>query len=111
MGKIVRTLLSALVVELILSVSCQATAPANAHQQQIHEKFIETDGSKLFCRIMGQGMPIVVIHGGAGCITQDYLLPYMARLAEQNLVIFYDQRGLSRSTGELSPEKINIQTY
>lgn len=106
-----RTLLSTLVIGLILSVSCQASDPVNAIQEQVQEKFIATDGAELFCRIIGQGMPIVVIHGGAGCITQDYLLPYMARLAEQNLLIFYDQRGLGRSTGELTPEKINIQTY
>ena len=60
---------------------------------------------------MGQGDPIIVIHGGAGYITQESLLPAMARLADHNCVIFYDQRGLGRSTGEVVPEQINLKTY
>lgn len=104
-------LLFSLLVGLILSACCQANAIHNTYSQQIQEKFIQTEGAELFCRVIGQGDPIIVIHGAAGYVTQDYLLPYMTRLAEHNLVIFYDQRGCGSSTGAITPEQINIKTY
>lgn len=72
-----------------------------------NEIFIESNGSKLFCRCVGKGKPLVVIHGGLG-LTQDYLLPQLYSLADNNFVIFYDQRGCGRSIGEINQETINI---
>lgn len=105
-----RKLLSAFILGLILSASCQASIPVNGHQEQIHENFITTDGAELFCRVIGKGAPVIVLHGGPG-LSQDYLLPQMALLAEHNLLIFYDQRGCGLSTGALIPEQINIKIY
>jgi len=106
----IHKLLSSLVVGLILSTSCQASIPDNAYQEQTQEKFIATEGAKLFCRIMGKGAPVIVIHGGPG-LSQEYLLPQMAHLAEHNLIVFYDQRGCGLSTGTLISEQINVKTY
>ncbi len=77
---------------------------------QAHEIFIDSGDSKIFCRTMGQGKPLVVIHGGPG-LTQDYLLPQLSKLAERNFVIFYDQRGCGRSTGEIHQDTMNITTF
>lgn len=96
---------------LILLNPVETIATATSSQEKIDEKFIQTTGAELFCRILGSGSPLIVIHGGAGYITHDYLLPHMEPLAKNNLVVFYDQRGLGRSTGELNPENINIKTY
>jgi proline iminopeptidase len=74
-----------------------------------NEKFISAGDAQIFCRVVGKGNPLIVIHGGPG-FTQDYLLPQMDALAENNLVIFYDQRGCGKSTGEISPETINLKT-
>jgi proline iminopeptidase len=86
-----------------------------AHEQFIaythaKEEFIETNGQKFFCRIMGKGDPIVVIHGGAG-LSQAYLLPQMERLKEHNLVIFYDQRNCGRSVGTFNEQFITVDTF
>lgn len=62
------------------------------------EVFVEATNARLFCRVMGQGKPLIIIHGGPG-LSQNYLLPQMSKLAENNLVIFYDQRGCGQSTG------------
>lgn len=74
------------------------------------EIFVDAEHGKLFCRIIGKGKPLVVLHGGPG-LSQDYLLPQMAKLAENNLVIFYDQMGCGKSTGEINNETISINSY
>lgn len=74
------------------------------------EVFIKNGDSTLFCRVFGQGDPIIVIHGGPG-LSQDYLLPLMARLAKNHQVIFYDQRCCGASTGKIDSQSIQIQTY
>lgn len=74
------------------------------------EVIVDVKQAKLFCRVMGKGQPIIIVHGGPG-LSQDYLLPYMAQLANQNLVIFYDQRACGQSTGEITPETMQIATF
>lgn len=83
----------------------------SAATPQHNEKFIQAPGATLFSEIIGSGSPVIVIHGGAGYLTHDHLLPHMEPLAKHNQVIFYDQRGLGRSTGEINPENINLNTY
>ncbi|MBS0654152.1 MAG: alpha/beta fold hydrolase [Verrucomicrobia bacterium] len=73
--------------------------------------FVKAKGADLFCSIMGKGDPLIVVHGGAGFITHEYLLPHMERLAQNNQLIFYDQRALGKSTGEITPEEITLSTY
>lgn len=58
---------------------------------------------------MGTGNPLIVLHGGAGYLTHEYLLPHLEQLSKDNFVVFYDQRGLGRSTGELSPDQNNLK--
>lgn len=79
--------------------------------QQQNEKFIQSGDATLFCKILGSGSPIIVIHGGAGYLTHDHLLPHLEPLANHNQLIFYDQRGLGRSTGAIDAEHINLKTY
>lgn len=54
-------------------------------------------GIPLFVEVMGQGYPLVLMHGGPGL---DYttLLPLQA-LADQFTLVFYDHRCNGRSTG------------
>jgi proline iminopeptidase len=74
------------------------------------ERVVRTDNAELFCRTFGSGQPLIVLHGGPG-LTQDYLLPNMSKLAQNHLIIFYDQRGCGRSTGQITSETINIETF
>lgn len=54
------------------------------------------NGCKLYCKVIGEGEPILVIHGGPG-MAHDYFLPYLYSLAKTNKVILYDQRSTSKS--------------
>lgn len=101
MGKIFLTFF------LLLNVFGFSEINANPSSQEL---FVDASEAKLFCRAMGRGNPIIVIHGGPG-LTQDYLLPNMSKLAEQNFVIFYDQRGCGKSTGLITSESISLDSF
>jgi proline iminopeptidase len=81
------------ILSYLLILFLSADLAASSPQQ---ERIVEVRGAKLFCRIMGAGDPLIVLHGGPG-LSQDYLLPYMQRLAEHRLVVFCDQRGCGKS--------------
>jgi proline iminopeptidase len=86
----------------VISSSCIASTEA--------ERYIEVDNAKLFCRVMGDGAPLIVIHGGPGC-SQNYLLPTMAKLAEHHQVVFYDQRGSGNSMGPVDENTITLNSF
>src|SRR5690349_12282598 len=56
----------------------------------------EVRGVQIFERRVGQGSPVVVLHGGPGA-HHDYLLPGFDVLAHGRELIYYDQRGGGRS--------------
>src|SRR3954451_15325168 len=56
----------------------------------------EVRGISLFERRLGEGPPVVVLHGGPGA-HHDYLLPNFDALARGRELIYYDQRGGGRS--------------
>jgi len=74
------------------------------------ESFAPVHGAELYCREVGEGRPLVVIHGGPD-FDHTYLLPDMDRLAASRRLVYYDQRGRGRSRGELRPEDIHIDRY
>lgn len=102
------------ILMMLLTFSCHA--PIGAYEEARSERTAENqdsltfNGAKLFYRTMGKGKPIIVLHGGPG-LSQDYFLPQMSKLAENNFVIFYDQRGCGKSTGEITPETITIEAF
>src|SRR5256884_176769 len=61
------------------------------------ETTVELNGVRLYTRRLGQGPPVVVLHGGPGA-HHDYLLPQYDHLAEGGrALLYYDQRGGGRS--------------
>ena len=59
-------------------------------------QMIEVDGVRLYTRRIGEGPPVVVLHGGPGA-HHDYLLPQYDLLARRRTLLYYDQRGGGRS--------------
>ena len=60
------------------------------------ETTVELTGIRLYTRRVGDGPPVVVLHGGPGA-HHDYLLPQFDRLATHRTLLYYDQRGGGRS--------------
>src|SRR3990172_12886990 len=50
----------------------------------------------IFCEPIGQGYPLIVLHGGPG-LDHGYFRPWLDPLAERVRLIFVDQRGHGRS--------------
>lgn len=106
-----RSTLLALIGMILCFTACgRASKTVRNDLHTAKEVFVEADAAQIFCRILGQGDPIIVIHGGPG-LSQEYLLPQMAKLAEKHQVIFYDQRGCGRSTGAIDADSMQIQRF
>ena len=74
------------------------------------EGYVPVDNAELSYREIGQGRPIIVIHGGPD-LDRTYLLPDMDRLADSYRLIYYDQRGRGKSRGELRLQDTGIEQY
>jgi proline iminopeptidase len=60
---------------------------------------VEVNGVSHFYRMVGEGEPIVVLHGGPG-MWHDELFPFFDDLTSDHQVVFYDQRGNGKSAME-----------
>ncbi len=61
-----------------------------------HTGYKLVNGVNHFYRIMGQGEPFVMLHGGPG-MYHDELVPFFEEFADNRQLIFYDQRGNGKS--------------
>ncbi len=64
--------------------------------ENVKEGYASLPGVRLFYRMMGQGEPVLFLHGGPG-LPHGYLLPWMEPLARSYRLVFFDQRGVGRS--------------
>ncbi|MDQ0220377.1 alpha/beta hydrolase [Peribacillus cavernae] len=60
------------------------------------EKFISIDGQRLNVNIIGDGEPILFLHGVPGS-EHRFFLPHVIPLSQQFKLILYDQRGCGKS--------------
>ena len=71
--------------------------------------FVPAGESRLFVRDLGSGHPVIVLHGGPD-FDHSYLVPELDGLAEQNRLVFYDQRGRGRSWSGEGPDSVTIDS-
>lgn len=76
----------------------------------IIEEFKKINGVNLYFKTIGEGIPIVIVHGGPG-LAHNYLYNYFSELSDQYKLIFYDQRACGLSSGEEFEENISIDNY
>ena len=85
-----RTLL-AIVVLIFVS-----QAALGAGKYAMEEGYVDANGLLLYYKTIGQGEPLVILHGGPGA-SHDYFLPYLLPLARTNKLVFLDERGSGHS--------------
>lgn len=68
------------------------------------------NGTELYYQIIGNGEPILIIHGGPG-LSHDYFLPSLRDLSNQYKLIFYDQRASGKSDLNLDAKSITIDNF
>jgi proline iminopeptidase len=81
----------------------------SSDQPTPREGCIPVEHAALFYRDIGQGQPIIILHGGPD-FGHNYLLPDLDRLADAFRLIYYDQRGRGKSTENVRPEDVSIQS-
>lgn len=70
----------------------------------------EINGTQLYYKILGQGEPILVIHGGPG-LNHKYLLPHLKDLSDRYQMIFYDQRACGNSSLDVDTASIFLDNF
>ena len=70
------------------------------------EGTVSVNSVELYYKIMGEGEPVVVLHGGPG-FDHIHMLP-LGELARDYKIIFYDQRATGNSTGKVDANSITV---
>ncbi len=65
-------------------------------QEVVFEGLKEINGTHLFVKVIGEGEPVLIIHGGPG-LNHNYFLPHLESLSKKYQLIFYDQRSAGQS--------------
>jgi proline iminopeptidase len=69
------------------------------------------DGMRLFYRTEGSGADrVIALHGGPG-LSMSYLRPELDPLAQNRIMIYYDQRGAGRSSLATTPAQVNLAKH
>ncbi len=92
----------------IIAIALTACSEA-PRDVSVHEELVSINGTELFVKRMGQGEPIVIVHGGP-VLEHGYLLPHLEPLAESYELVFFDQRLSGRSAGEVDSSSVRVDT-
>jgi proline iminopeptidase len=68
-----------------------------------------SDGGSLFVQELGDGFPLIVLHGGPG-MDHTMFRPYLDPLAEDFRVLYFDQRGQGRSE-RVDPAALTLEVF
>jgi proline iminopeptidase len=74
----------------------RGATPTSSAVFPIQEGFVDAHGVLIYYKSVGNGPPLLVVHGGPGA-SHDYFLPYLLPLARHHRVVFIDERGSGRS--------------
>jgi len=85
---------------------CASHQPVPAAPQ---ESYLLVEHTRLYIRDIGQGQPILILHGGPD-FDHTYLLPDLDRLSDSFRLLYYDQRGRGKSGENVQPEDITIES-
>lgn len=76
---------------------------------EAQEQRISAGSGSLYAREIGQGEPILVLHGGPD-LDSAYLLPDLDRLADLYRLVYFDQRGRGKSAQWVRADEVSLTT-
>jgi proline iminopeptidase len=95
---------------LVVLAALAAFVPADASAQRARQGLLSLETARIFYEVVGEGEPIIVIHGGPG-LDHSYLQPGLDALAIRHALVYYDQRGTGRSVAALDSTAINLDAF
>lgn len=100
------------VLEILLGslLFCSAPRAQTQNNVVVEDGIKKINGIGLYYKTMGNGEPIVIIHGGPG-LDHSYFLPQMAKLAVTHKLIFFDQRAHGRSDAPADTNAIMLDNF
>ena len=111
MKSVLRGLLVLWTIALLASIpgcTTPAPKPANPGVYDVHEQFVDAHGVLIYVTTLGEGEPLMVVHGGPGA-SHDYLLPHLLPLARHNRLVFIDERGSGKSEKLEDPKGYTVE--
>jgi proline iminopeptidase len=78
------------------SVAYPCAASESATLLERRDGYVDACGAIVYYETIGQGRPLMVLHGGPGA-PHGYFLPYLLPLAKHHRLVFMDERGSGRS--------------
>ncbi len=109
-GAIFATRAAMLAAWAAISAAWAFLQPAGLGAQSGRQGLLSLDDARLFYEIVGEGEPIVVVHGGPG-LDHEYLRPGLDALGTHHTLVYYDQRGTGRSAAELVESVIDFDVF
>ncbi len=113
-------LLTGCLLLLITLTACQPIVDNRSAEQKafaaaIDEAFaagslMEINGTQIFVKVMGEGEPIIMLHGGPGA-EHIFFARYTQELAADHQLIYYDQRSTGFSVPDIAPEHLTVDTF
>src|SRR5215470_10471304 len=79
------------------SLQIVAQTPKKIFTYATQEGFVDSHGVLIYYMSVGQGAPLMIIHGGPGG-SHEYFLPYLLPLMRSNKLVFIDERGSGKSS-------------
>src|SRR5437667_3047988 len=103
-----RLIVSSLAAVLVAALPSDSARAFQAKRTAApRESRIAVGKASLYSREIGQGQPIVVLHGGPD-FDHSYLLPDMDRLSDSFRLLYYDQRARGRSADGVRAEDVTL---
>src|SRR3984957_14647472 len=91
---------------LTLPILCFAQTPKPS-VYAVQEAFVDSHGALIYYETVGQGAPLMIVHGGPGA-SHDYFLPYLLPLMRTNRLVFIDERGSGKSSKLDDPRQYTV---
>ena len=88
-----------------LFVSC-----SNDSDPVFAEGYEVINGAQIYYKVMGEGEPLLFVHGGPG-LDHSYFLPQCEELSDDFRLVFYDQRLCGRSQAQVDTHTIAISAF
>jgi len=110
-----RIVLNLVFITAIFLQSCQPNKNSAAddtfyNENMIREGKINVDGDSIYYKIIGNGEPLILVHGGPG-LDHSYFLPQMRCLMNDYQLIFIDQRACGQSDADVDSSTISVKSF